>query len=296
MKLKYLWFLIAIMLIFTGCSSGEPKNTNESYPVSVAGIEFEKSPERVVVLSDSLADVILATSYEIKLYGRSSECTQHELKSLPEVGSKNTPDIEKIKALTPDLIMCDSELYDGFTQEMNKINAKVLVLPLAKTRTELENLYGNVGCIFGGGSKGLEKAAAAVKKILLSVDDITRQISNDENYITACYMFDNNDKVATGDTFAGKLFEFAGAVNVAEGNTGNLMTKEDLKIANPSFIFCATGCKDSILNTPEFAGIEAINSGKVFEIEESTMTRQGKTILTAVQTLAKVLHPEVVFN
>lgn len=295
MKLKYFCFIILALLVFTGCANKNVATVEEGYPINIAGIDFTKAPERVVVLSDSLADVMLATSYEIKLYGRSTECTQHELRSLTDVGCKNNPDIEKIKSLTPDLIMCDGEPYEGFISKMDEINAKVLILPLAKTRMELENLYGNIGCIFGGGGKGLEKAVSVVKKILLSVDDITRQVSNDDNYITACYMF-SDGKVATGDMFAGKLFEFAGAVNVAEGNFEGVMSKEDLKISNPNFIFCAKGQKDVILNTPEFAGMEAINSLKIFELDETLMTRQGKTILTAVKSIAQVIYPDAALS
>lgn len=295
MKLKYLSFFLTILLIFTGCANNNNKVTQENYPVNISGIEFTESPKRVVVLSDSLADVILATSYEIKLYGRSSECTQRELKSLTDVGSKNDPDIEKIKFLAPDLIMCDYEPYDGFISKMSEINAKVLILPPANTRMELENLYGNIGCVFGGGGKGLEKAVEVVKKILLSVDDITRQVCSNEIYITACYIF-NNGKVATNDTFAGKLFEFAGAVNIAESNANGNMPKEDLKLANPNFIFCSMGKKDEIINTPEFAGMEAINSLRVFELEESLMTRQGKTIITAVKSIAHIIYPDIAFD
>ena len=79
---KFLAAFLCFLFIctpFTGCKhNDETSSTNsaDEYPVTVGGTQLNAMPERVVVLSDNLADVILALGYEIVLKGKSTECTQ----------------------------------------------------------------------------------------------------------------------------------------------------------------------------------------------------------------------------
>ena len=68
---------------FAGCSQVEEivsgvAATGE-FPVEVNGVNIQSRPSRVVVLSPSLADVVLALGYETQLAGASEECSQSAL-------------------------------------------------------------------------------------------------------------------------------------------------------------------------------------------------------------------------
>ena len=100
---KIISVILSICLMFAaGACNLIVKNSDESqfdYPVTVGNVVFDKAPENVVVLSDNLADIILACGYEGKLAARSDSCTQDGLEVLPSVGTPDSPDINKLRDL-----------------------------------------------------------------------------------------------------------------------------------------------------------------------------------------------------
>ena len=72
------------------------------YPVTVNELTIDAKPEKVAVLSGSLADVILAMGYETSLVLGSEDCTQPELDVLNKVSAT---DASAILAADPDLVL-----------------------------------------------------------------------------------------------------------------------------------------------------------------------------------------------
>ena len=289
--------LLAVSL-FTGCSVGGDTATTakNDYPVTVGNIRFTKSPEGVVVLSPSLADVVLAVKYEIKLTGRTAECTQDDLSVLPVVGSENGIDISAIEKLKPELVLTDHSLTEDQTKQLEQAGIKILVLQAAVTRAELETLYTNIGSVLGGGKTGFEKASLRAKGVLSTLDEIQRQIPKQTVATTACYLYDTSVKAATGDTFSGKLLTFSGAINVAEAATGGVIDKQSLLLANPTYIFCKPGVKEQLSADEKLSKLNAVQQGKVIEMDAALMDRQGMTLVDAVSFMAGTMYPALAGN
>ena len=93
---------------FAGCSQVDDIVSNVTaagvFPVEVNGVTISSRPSRVVVLSPSLADVILALGCETQLAGASEGCTQSALDELEKVSADS---VEAIQALQPDLVLAD---------------------------------------------------------------------------------------------------------------------------------------------------------------------------------------------
>ena len=290
MKIKFISSLLILVLTcgLFGCSS---EKREKEYPVNINDINIEQEPKRVVVLSDSIADIILACSMEIKLVGRSSECTQDALAVLPDVGSISSPDLEKIKSLSPDLVLTNENVSDESKSyfESNKIS--LAVLKDATNRTDFTELYSNIGSILNGNITGKSKANKAAQDILLKIDDLSRTGNlNGEKYITACYLYDENGKIASEDTFAGKLIEFAGASNIAIDARDNFMSIDEIILSNPNVIFCDKGVETKLRANEKFWGLTAIDEHKIFEFEKSLMQRQGKTLLDTVKFMMEKIN------
>ena len=82
-----------LALGMAGCSYISP---DDEYPVKIAGYTFEKKPESIVCLDDSVADILIACGYADMIKARSEECTQEEIEDIQTVGKENTPDMQKI--------------------------------------------------------------------------------------------------------------------------------------------------------------------------------------------------------
>lgn len=292
---RFLAGMVSLLLFVSlaGCQGIFSKAAKDEYPVTVGGREFAASPERVVVASDSIADIILAIRYEIKLKGRTSNCTQSELSVLPEVGSAEHLDIEAIKSLSADLLLVDEDIPEEQRTQLEDAGVVVLKLELAKSREQVENLYHDIGALLGGAQTGATMGDKAASSILLTLDDINRVIPKSNVVTTACYLYDENGNLAKAGTFTGELIEFAGAVNIASDASDTTFDINSIKLSEPKYIFCDVGVKDKLYTSSVLSSLDAVKGGRVFEIPAEMMTRQGRTMVEAVSQMAGIMYPKI---
>ena len=296
MKKRILTAILSLCMVlpsFTGCESAAEIDSGaaqQDYPVVVNEVTIQSQPEGVAVLSDNLADIVLALGYEINLKARSADCTQADLKVLPEV---TAADADKMKELGVTLVLTDEELSEEETAALNNQGITVLPLAAATTRSEFTKLYTEVGSALAGGSTGYEKAEKTATNIFTTLDDITRIIPNSDVPATAVYITDLEGSVATGDTFTDILLSSAGFINGMKGSSGGKVEVSSLVSANPDYIFCAPGLKAKLAETDGFKDMDAVKDGHVCEIDPALMSRQGRSILTVVSQMAGFAHPEL---
>lgn len=296
MKKRILAFLLCLSmtaLLLTGCGGSaniESGAAQQDFPVEVNGVTIQSKPEGVAVLSPNLADIILAIGYEIDLKARSAECTQPDLKVLPEV---TIQDAEKMKELGVTLLFTDTKPSEGEAKALSEQGITVVTLKAASSRSEFTKLYAQVGAAMEGGSTGYEKGEKTAKNIFTTLDDITRIIPNSDVPATAVYVSDLEGSAATGDTFVDVLLSSAGFINGVKGMTGGKVAVSDLAKANPTYLFCAAGLKDQMKATEGFKDLTAVTEGRVCEIEPELMTWQGRSVISAVSQMAGFAYPEL---
>lgn len=283
---------LLIILSFSSCKKSDSKHIDE-YPVTVSGVTIQKSPEKVVVLSDSLADIILALELENKLIARTDECTQEKLATLPSIGSIQNIDLDKISSYLPDLILADKTIENNLLEKLQTLNIPVICLEPATKRESFITLYQDLGSILAGAQTGKTLGENTANNILMTLDDINRIIPKKGVVTTACYFYDSNKKIASGDTLASMLLELSGATNIAKGSTNFNIDTTALKISNPNFIFCAENTKNDLLADSTIASLQAAQNGNTFEMDKSLMTRQGHTVVDAVTFMASKMYPEI---
>ena len=283
---------LLIILSFSSCKKSDSKHIDE-YPVTVSGVTIQKSPEKVVVLSDSLADIILALELENKLIARTDECTQEKLATLPSIGSIQNIDLNKISSYSPDLILADKTIENNLLEKLQTLNIPVICLEPATKRESFITLYQDLGSILAGAQTGKTLGENTANNILMTLDDINRIIPKKGVVTTACYFYDSNKKIASGDTLASMLLELSGATNIAKGSTNFNIDTTALKISNPNFIFCADNTKNDLLADSTIASLQAAQNGNTFEMDKSLMTRQGHTVVDAVTFMASKMYPEI---
>lgn len=283
---------LLIILSFSSCKKSDSQHIDE-YPVTVSGVTIQKTPEKVVVLSDSLADIILALELENKLIARTDECTQEKLATLPSIGSIQNIDLNKISSYSPDLILADKTIENNLLEKLQTLNIPVICLEPATKRESFITLYQDLGSILAGAQTGKTLGENTANNILMTLDDINRIIPKKGVLTTACYFYDSNKKIASGDTLASMLLELSGATNIAKGSTNFNIDTTALKISNPNFIFCAENTKNDLLADSTIASLQAAQNGNTFEMDKSLMTRQGHTVVDAVTFMASKMYPEI---
>lgn len=290
-------FLCAAMLLLcllplAGCGSHDVQSgVGESdYPVTINDVTLNAEPEGIAVLSPNLADVILALRYEVALKMRSEDCTQSELSILP---TGNLEDPQAIRDAGVSLVLVDNELPADQKQAASDAGLTVLAIPPATSREDLTRLYTQVGSAVKGASTGYQQGEKMAKNILMTIDDVQRLIPQNDIVVTVCFLLDDKGSVITGDSFAGKLIESLGFVNAANDGTNNQIDLSVIANANPSYLFCPIGMKDTIVKSDSFKDLEAVKQDHVFEIDPNLLLWQGTSITEGITEIVGSIYPEL---
>ena len=294
-KIVSLALTACMMLSVSACSLIVKENSEEQYdyPVTVGNLVFEKAPQKVAVLSDNIADIILACGYEGKLVARSDKCIQEDLKILPSVGTPDSPDSSKIRDLGIDLVLGDECLDPELKASLTENGVEVLIIKPASNENDLRKLYNNVASILGGSYNGKMKAMSTLGTIQESLDNI-RNVAGESNIVTtSCYVYDiegDQCRVAVNGQYASSLFEYASVTNVLAEDEDGIIGIDMLIRSNPQTIFCAEGVKEKIVTNKDLKSLSAVSSSKIFTLPVKYIQLQGDTRVTAVDYLASKAH------
>ncbi len=288
---------ICLALASSACNLIVKDSSDEQYdyPVTVGNTVFEQAPENVVVLSDNLADIIIACGYEGKLGGRSDSCFQKEIAILNSVGTPDSPDYSKLLGINTKLVLADESFDSEYKTTLQEMGINVLVIKPAVNESEIKTLYGNIASIFGGSYTGKMKAMDIETQIKTQLDDIKNEIYDGDVVSTVCYIYSvegDHCRVAYGNDYTAQLFEYAHLTNISTDSdceNGNIGF-DTLLTANPETIFCNEGVAEQIKSNPDLNNLSAVTNKRIYTLPERYLFLQGKTRITTVDYLAAKTH------
>ncbi|MBQ2667048.1 MAG: peptidoglycan-binding protein [Clostridia bacterium] len=297
-KLKWMRCVLAavlcVLLVISTAACSQPVNIeagpiSTEYPVEVNGLTIQSKPQKVAVLSGSLADVILAIGYETSLVLGSEDCTQPELQVLQKAAPEDTA---AIIASGAQLVLAET-MEDSVRVILEEAGVPVLLLNRAVNREDFERLYSEVGTALNGSGTGYNAGVKAAQKIFSSLDDISRLVPESPTVVTACFISDLNGAAVTGDELGSVMMSYMGLTNVFKGRQGGTFAYEDLLLSDPTMIFCTEEVQTQLLSDAKYAELTAIATGRVYAIDPKYMEWQGKTVYTAALEMMGLAYPEL---
>lgn len=293
--LRCLAVLLSLALtagFLTGCNSVKGLVSNAAstgtFPVTIDEVTISAKPQKVVALSGSMADVVLALGYETQLIASSDDCTQEVLQDLTKVSAT---DSGAVTALAPDLVISDS-FSEDMLSALAAANITALPITPAKDRSDFERMYSQVASALAGDGVGYDAGIACAQDIFITLDNISRIVPKDK-VTTACYLYDLDGKAITGEMLGSTIMTYSGVTNVFKGTTGGAYEIDTLRVSNPNVIFCPPGLKDTIKSDPRFQNFIAVKNDKIFEMEPSMIEWQGRTIITTAYEISAAAFPEL---
>lgn len=267
--------------LVSGIASGE-------FPVEVNGVTINSRPQKVVVLSPSLADVVLALGSETQLAAGGTGCTQNSLRDLTKV---EPGDVGAITAVNPDLVLLDPASSAG-EKALQDAGLTVLNIAPAVDREDFERLYAQVSSALSGGGPGYDAGIATAQNVFTTMDDINRVVPRD-SVTTGCYLYNLEGSAVTGDMLGSTIMTYSGVTNVFNGLTDGQYDFDSLRISNPDLIFCPPGLKEVLENDSQFSTLRAVRDGMVTELDPSLMEWQGRTVVTAALEITGIAFPQL---
>lgn len=294
MKRRILSAVMAISMLFSLASCGGIKE----YPVSVSEITVKEEPKNIVILDKNLTDIVSCIGYDIKLVGRSEEVNQKGLEIVPVVGSETDPSPTKIKNLEADLVIADKSLDDSIRRKIIENGTQVVQFDTAQTKTQLKNLYENVGRVLGGNITGVAKADKEYTDFIETLDNIRYAAQADSVVKTVCYLYIENGvlKTMNGASWGGVMLEDTGGMNIFAHAETDVVDNDQLLLADPDFIFCdSQEVVDYLSYSDVLYSLNALeNNTTIVPLQDITM--QGYTALDVLETMLKSMYPEQFSN
>ncbi len=270
----------------------------QAFPVQVLDdrgkeILIPKEPERIVVLLPLYAQILVDLGLAGRIVGlASSPDNPPELLGLAEVGPTFAPSLERIVALTPDLVLGG---WGEVRERLETLGIVVLTAggPEGWIRGVLDVLetIRTVGKAVGAE----EKAERMIGKICEEIVRVEAQILGRPK-ISVAFLYlpapDSPAYAAGAGTPEHELILRAGGENVLSDLSGYpLVSLETLIMRDPEVILTDPAQVDHFFASRVLSRIKAVQTGRVygFPAAEVTSTRLAQALLR----LAKLLHPEV---
>ncbi|MFO7772465.1 MAG: cobalamin-binding protein [Dehalococcoidia bacterium] len=285
---------LVLALVVTACDSpaeqipAEPRQFVDDLGrlVTVEGI-----PQRIISLAPSNTEILFALGLGGKVVGVTDWCNYPpEALEKEKIGAYDTPNIEKIAALNPDLILAAHGIPLDVIDALENLELSVFGI---KT-TDLDDLLGDIRTV--GNITGEEAEANALTSEMESrIKAVTDKTEELEQRPRVFYIVWHDPLFTVGSgTFIHELTAKAGGVNVFGDVTGYpIVSIEDVLARNPEVIIAGELSYEWASNGTELENTDARQNDRVYQVEDDLVQRPAPRIVNGLEWFAHFIHPQI---
>jgi iron complex transport system substrate-binding protein len=301
--------LTTLILLIAGSLTGCINNSNstepkEEYNVIVDDMGDEiKVPlkiEKIITLAASITEILFSLDLGDKIVGRDSGSNYPKgmVENIEVVSTFEGIDLEKILAAEPDLVLLDKTL-DMSDTNYNKLKENDLTVFRVYPQ-KLDDVIKDIrllGEVTGKESKANDLALelqSRINTVKTRGESITEP---DQPKVLYIIYYDGTSSpwVGTTSTISGDLISIAGGDVSVQDSTGFSIqiTIEQLIDLNPDIIFTSqdetwpTPSRDSILGDSALSNVDAVKSGRVFDVNADLVDRPGPRLVNGLELFSE---------
>jgi iron complex transport system substrate-binding protein len=259
-------------------------------------------PQRIVSLSPDLTETLYGVGAFSHIVGVSNYDTYPpEVAKLPHLGQLQSPSLEKLTALRPDLVIITNAQAPFLEDTLKELGLRVL----KTSNRSLAEVYASVIAI--GQATGRESEAAnLVASMRQGLGRVARKTSGLQKPRVVLVVDRTPGALrdlytATDGSFLAELVGIAGGrIAVPEVDSGyGKLRKEDLLAADPDIILdFIHGPKSRFAGDPleawrEMPELKAVRTKRVRGMNEDYVPHASQRIVQTAELFARLIHPEV---
>lgn len=284
----------------SGQSANEKRAVRDVTDETGRHVTIPLNVQHIVTLAPDLTETIYALGLEDKLAGDTSYCdTPPAAKLKPHVGSPQTPSLEAIVALHPDLVLATTSINRPETADaLLRLGIAVYTSDPHTVRGMLESIA-RMADLVGAGEQG----AALVAQLQARLDAVHARIG-DLPLVHVLFVVWEDPLITIGqNTFIADALRWAGAESaiVAEQNWPQLSIEEVVRV-QPEYIVLTPNHSESeaaskssdlekLRARPAWKALKAVETGHVV-VASDEFDRPAPGLIGAIEQLARELHPE----
>lgn len=252
---------------------------------------IEKEPERIVCVAPNITELLFALDAQDKLIARSDYCDYPtEALELESVGALQTPDVEKIISLDPDLVIVTDFIDEQVTEKLSDVGISVLMVSDVENLTQVYDMMAMVGAAINKNAQA-EELIDEMKATVSEVEEKVAGLEMPSVYYVVSYG-EYGDAIPGGDTFMHGIITAAGGENIGKDISGWSINLEEIIEKDPDIIVLPSYYDGAFQTADHYKDLTAVKEGRVFVIDSNMVDRQGCRNGEAVRILAEIFHPE----
>lgn len=312
-KIRIILGALALGLILAGCGwklpgrgevssassseeeEAEPVEEDPNFPVTVAEVTIEKKPEKIVVLSPSIVEVLYDMGLEAPLVGVGQTCHYpEEAQDLTVCGSEILPDTEKILELEPEWVLSLNPLPESASTALEKEGIQTICLQKPEEIEGLWDYYGDLARVVLGAEEGAGCAEDFAKPLMEAYQQIQQAGAAVETRPLGAYMALLPLTMATADSFQGKLISLCGIENAAQDYTDWQYPEELLLPFNPEVLVLdsRTVTAEEVMSHYNYQTTSCVTENRLLEVDGSAIENGGRRLFQAMLDIVHLADPQ----
>ncbi|MGC8972400.1 MAG: ABC transporter substrate-binding protein [bacterium] len=296
--MRRLIYFINLILILTLISS---ISFAGSFPITVKDdvgrkITVFKEPQRIISTAPSVTEILFALGLGDRVVGVTTLCNYpEEAKTKEKIGTFQSPNIEKILSLKPDIIIATGGVQRQVVEKLEQLGFTIFVSYPRTLEEVIKSIY-TIGHITGA-EENAKKLAFDLK---LRIAKVTSKVSKVKVRPKVFFELWHEPLMSAGPgSFIDDLIKKAGGINIAGSakSAYPIFSLEQLVKEDPDVIIGAESSMGAnpldISKRPGWDTLKAVKNQKIFIINDDIIFRAGPRLVLALEIIAKYLHPEV---
>ncbi|MBE0597340.1 MAG: cobalamin-binding protein [Desulfuromonadales bacterium] len=291
--------LLLLLLILGGlpASATATATTRELIDLTGRTVRLPAEPQRVVSLAPSITELVFALGRQGLLQG-TTQYSSHPpaARELPVVGSYIHPDLERIVALRPDLVLATRDGNPKQTiVQLERLGIPVFAVD-PRTLAEIMQTITALGEVLNA----QPQAAALVTGMSERIDRVRRTVAGADSRPSVFFQVDAAPIVSVGEqTFIHELIVLAGGRNATAGlSPYPRLGWEEILHLQPEIVIITSmagghtpqGLLEAWQRWPQ---LQAVRNGRLHVVEADLFDRPTDRLVSGLEILARIIHPDL---
>ena len=261
---------------------------------SGVAVELARPPRRIVSLVPSTTELLCALGLEDALVAVTVYCVEPRdvVRGKVRIGGEKNPDLEKIRALDPDLVVANIE--ENRRDDIDRLRAWSIPVWVAYPRTVVEGI-GLIGEL--GELTGAEPRARALMRELESLHDRVRSASARRPPVAVFYpIWRGPYMTINGDTYIHDMLRLCGGRNIFAGRPKRYptVTLDEVAALRPEVILLPDEPfrfrRAHVADFASYSEVPAVRDGRIHLVDGKPFSWHGPRIAEALRTVPGLIE------
>lgn len=298
-KLRIFALLTILIFVFSSIISySQPRSATDATGFTLS---LSQPPSRIISLAPGNTEILFALGLNDKIVGVTTYCDEPlEALEKEKIGNVTEIDLEKILSLQPELILASSLTPDETILRLHELKLPVFTLKSETIEQVIEDIT-KVAVLTGVETTGL-RLTEAMKEQVKKISDLTQSIPDHQKPVVLHIIWHDPIWTAGNNTFINEFITLAGGKNLAEDIQGySTIDFEEILRRNPSIITVIENHGKNeenqlyqfVTTDNRLKTVDAVKNNRVYLIDSNLVSRPGPRVVTALQSFAQIIHPEI---